>query len=271
MQPKNSGKSWIARQSPFIAASALTGFLFLTLLLYPIANTVAFSWKTIPKALTATEVQNAIFTSFYAALLATLINLLLSIPLAYTLARQEFLGKTAVEAAIDVPTLIPHDAAGVALLLVLSPKSPVGGLLANVGLQFTETLFGVVAAMAFVSSPFMIRTAQEAFKAVNPELEKVARSLGATPLQAFLHITLPLSLRGILTGCLLTWARAISEFGAVVVIAYYPKTIPVIVYDRFVSYGLRAATPITALVILLAIAIFALIKAVSAKPLKPVY
>jgi len=123
------------------------------------------------------------------------------------------------------------------------------------GLCFTETLWGIVIAMAFVSAPFMIRAAQEAFESVDVELEMVARSLGASPARVFWHVTLPLSARGILRGCLLTWGRAISEFGAVVILAYYPMSAPVALYYLFITRGLSAAIPMTGLLVLMALAI----------------
>jgi molybdate/tungstate transport system permease protein len=125
--------------------------------------------------------------------------------------------------------------------------------------------------MAFVSSPFMIRSAEEAFTAVNPAMERTARSLGATNFKVFTDVTFPLAHRGVLTGCLLTWARAVSEFGAVVMLAYFPKTAPVQLYDVFVSEGLGAALPISGLLIALAIVIFVAFRVAASKPTRPVY
>ena len=100
---------------------------------------------------------------------------------------------------------------------------------------------------------------------VSPAMEQVARSLGATDLRVFSHITLPLALRGILTGFILTWARAVSEFGAVVILSYYPKTIPIHLFDVFVSEGLKAALPINGLLILIALLILFSFKLMATK------
>jgi len=207
----------------------------LAFLLLPITNTVFSSADRLGEALTDAKTVNAIITSFYAAFLATLVTFALGVPLAYILARREFTGKQLVDAVIDLPILIPHNAAGIALLLLLGPKTLVGAGLSQVGLSFVDSLFGVVAAMTFVSSPFMIRSAEDTFKSVDPNIEKVARSLGASRFKAFIHVTFPLAFRGILTGCLLTWARGVSEFGAVIVLAYYPKTAAVHLYEVFVN------------------------------------
>jgi len=264
-------KGWLREKSTFIIVSAILGFFMLVFLLLPIINTVALSMDKLGSALTSFEARDAIFMSFYAAFLATLFTFILGLPLAYVLARYNFPGKSIIDASIDLPILIPHDAAGIALLLLFGPRTIIGAGFSSIGINFVDTLFGIVLAMAFVSSPFMIRSAEEAFKAVNPDMEKVARSLGASNFKAFLHVTFPLALRGILTGCLLTWARSISEFGAVIVLASVPRTAPVYLYDIFVNQGLSAAIAISALLIVTAVAIFVVIKLVTTKPLKPVY
>lgn len=265
------GESWLREKSPFIIVSAALGFFMLLFLLLPIFNTVAVSADKLSFAIMSAETRDAIFMSFYAAFLATIFTFIFGVPLAYILARYNFPGKSIVEASIDLPILIPHDAAGIALLLLFGPRTIIGSGFSSIGINFIDTLFGIVLAMAFVSSPFMIRSAEEAFKAVNPEMEKVARSLGASSLKVFLHVTFPLAFRGILTGCLLTWARAISEFGAVIILASTPRTAPVYVYSVFVNQGLNAALPITALLMIAAVTIFIIIKLIAAKPLKPVY
>ncbi len=262
---------WVRERSPFVIASALLGALILLFLILPVADSIFTSAGGLYEALMSEGVRRSITTSFYAAFITTLIALILGVPLAFILSRYEFPGKRLIDSVIDIPILIPHNAAGIALLMLLGPRSPIGSLFSGVGISFTDTLFGVVAAMLFVSSPFMIRSAEEAFKSIDPSLEKVARSLGASSFQTFAHILLPLSLRGILTGCLLTWARAISEFGAVVILAYNPKTAPVYLYDVFVSEGLKSSAPINGLLIILALAVFVGLKFLAAKPTKPVY
>lgn len=212
--------------------------------------------------------MNAILTSFYCALVATVFTLTMGVPFAYLFVRTEFPGKRILDSLIDLPILIPHDAAGIALLIVLAPTFPIGMLFSGIGIKVIDTYWGIVLAMAFVSAPFMVRSAQEAFKSVNPEMEKIGRSLGATRSRVFIHLILPLALRGILTGCVLTWARSVSEFGAVIMIAYFPKTAPVYLYEVFLTGGLQAALPITGLLILLAIMVLVVFRALFAKPTK---
>jgi molybdate/tungstate transport system permease protein len=240
-------------------------------LLVPVIGSITSGASGLPEAMTDTQTLNAIGTSFYCAFLAMLLMFVLGVPFAYLFIRREFPGKKVIDSLIDIPILIPHNTAGIALLTILSPNEPIGSAFSNLGIGFVDTVWGIVAAMAFVSAPFMIRSAQEAFQSVDPAMEKSARGLGATRFKVFRHITLPLASRGILTGCVLTWARAVSEFGAVILIAYFPKTAPVYLYDVFVSQGLNAALPISALLILLAIVILVIFKFVASKPKKSVY
>jgi len=247
--------SWLRARSPFIIASAVLGAGMVIFLMLPIASSIVGSATGIPGALEDAGTRNAIFTSFYCAFLSTLFTMILGVPLAYVFARYAFAGKSFIEPLIDLPILIPHNAAGIALLMILSPNSIVGGFFERLGIGFVDTAMGIVVAMAFVSAPFMIRSAQDAFVSVNPAMEHVAKSLGASELQVFRHISFPLAVRGVLTGCLLTWARSISEFGAVVILAYYPITAPIDLYDTFVTEGLSRALPINGLLILIAVVI----------------
>lgn len=249
--------SWIRQKSPFVLASAILGMLMVLFLIIPLLGSISYSLPGLPAAFIDARTLNAIFTSFYCAFLATIFVFILGVPFAYMFVRYDFYGKRFLDSVIDLPILIPHNAAGLALLSVLAPASPIGGAFKLFGVEFVDTVFGIVAAMAFVSAPFLIRSAQEAFGSVSFTMEKTARSLGASNFQVFRHVTFPLALRGILTGCLLTWARAISEFGAVIVLAYLPKTAPVYLSDVFEGEagGLKAALPISTLLIILAIVI----------------
>jgi molybdate/tungstate transport system permease protein len=263
--------AWLKRRSPFIVASSVLGLVMGLFIIIPILGALANSAGGLQNALASSEVTSAIFMSFYCALLATLFVFVFGIPFAYVLSKYEFLGKKAVDSLIDLPILIPHNAAGLALLVVLGRAYPIGSFFNGLGITFQDTIFGIVAAMAFVSCPFMIRSAQEAFLAVNPAMERTARSLGATNFKVFVHVTFPLALRGILTGCLLTWARAVAEFGAVVVLAEFPLTAPVLLYNLSSTGGLSVELAVTGLLIIFAIAILAIFKTVTSKPTGAVY
>lgn len=256
---------WIRKKSSFLLASSLLGSVMLIFLYTPIVGSLVNSATGIPATVGDQRTISAISTSFYCAMMATIFTLIFGVPLAYLISRYEFPGKQVLDSILDLPILIPHNAAGIALLLVVSPGSFIGKTLATLGIRFVDTIYGVVISMAFVSAPFMIRSAQDAFASIDPKMEKVARSLGATQSKTFFYVTLPLAYRGILTGCLLTWARAVSEFGAVVVLAYYPKTVPVHLFDVFLGEGLKAALPINGLLMVLALLILILYRSTGGK------
>ncbi len=239
------------------------GLLLLLFILVPLVATIfASSPSEFAEGVADKGVLNSLWLTFLAAFTATAIALVLGIPLAYLLARREFPGKNLVQGLIDLPIIIPHTAAGVALLMVFGRKGLLGEPLASVGLYFTQNFAGIVVAMLFVSLPLLIDTARETFSLVDSRLEGVARTLGASPWSAFRRVTLPLAWRGIVTGSVLMWARGISEFGAVVILAYNPKAISVLVYERFAGFGLSAALPVTALLLILALVILVLTRAV---------
>ena len=202
------------------------------------------------------EVMGSIWLTLYAALIATAIGCLLGVPLAYLLARANFPGKRLVEGLIDIPIVVPHTAAGIALLFVFGRNFVVGKAFDTIGIQFVDSTAGIVIAMLFVSIPFLIDSAKEGFKKVDVRLEKVARSLGASPWQAFFKISLPLAWRSIVAGNIMMWARGISEFGAVLILAYHPMIAPVLVYERFETYGLDYARPVAVLLIVVCLIVF---------------
>jgi molybdate/tungstate transport system permease protein len=262
---------WIKEKSPFILISTILGVLMVLFIIIPLIGSIGSSLQGLPAAFTDPQTLKAIFTSFYCALLATVFVFVLGVPFAYVFAKHDFTGKRFLDAIIDLPILIPHNAAGLALVLMLAPSSPIGAVFRFFGVEFVDTIYGIVVAMAFVGAPFLIRSAQEAFGSVNFAMEKAARSLGASSFQVFWHVTFPLALRGILVGCLLTWARAVSEFGAVVILAYFPKTAPVQLFDAWESGGLAAALPISSLLIILAVVILFGFKLVASKTARLVH
>jgi molybdate/tungstate transport system permease protein len=249
----------------FIASFAAAGTVLLLFVLLPLLSTLigtplAALWAAIMDA----QVQAALGLTFYAAAWAMLLALLTGVPLAYLLARHSFPGKRWVEGIINLPIVVPHTAAGIALLMIFGRQMPVGRALGAVGLRFTDDVPGIVVGMLFVSLPFLVNTAREAFAQVDPELERVAETMGASRWQAFFHVTLPLARRGIMAGAVMMWGRGISEFGAIVILAYHPKIIPVLVYERFAGFGLDAARPVAVILILASLAVFVLLQALLA-------
>lgn len=209
-------------------------------------------------------VLKSIWLSVYSAFLATLIAFLFGTPLAYFLAQKDFWGKRMVNNIIDLPMVIPHIAAGIILYGVFNQSGPLGGPLSNI-ITFQDAVSGIVVAMLFVSVPFFVNSAREGFESVNPRLENVSRTLGESPWGTFYKVSFPLAAPNILTGAILAWARGISEYAAVAIIAYFPKTAPILIRDRFTSYGLTSSRPATLLLIAVCLLIFTLLRLVSSK------
>lgn len=248
------------RRSALDIFFSLAGGVVLLFLVAPLASTF---FRTTPASFWDTlrdpEVLAAIRLTFFAALSAVAFGLLTGVPLAYLFARRSFPGKRLLEAIVNLPLVIPHTAAGVALLLVFGREGFFGKAFAPFGITFTDTAAGIIVAMAFVGMPFLVNMGREAFAQVDPEYELAAMTDGASHWQAFYHVTMPQAWRGVMTGALMMWARGVSEFGAVVILAYHPKVVPVLVYERFEGFGLAAAQPLALLLILCALLVFVLI------------
>jgi molybdate/tungstate transport system permease protein len=195
----------------------------------------------------------ALETTFLTATAATLIAALCGSPIAYALSRTSFRWRSLIAAIVDLPLLIPHPVAGIAILLLVSRNTAFGSALMDMGLRVVGTPAGITAAMLFVSAPLYISAAREAFARVDSHYEFMARTLGDTPWSAFRRVTLPLARRGLMSAAIVTWARSVSEFGAVVVLAYNPKVVSVLSYDRFTTGGLRDALPIAATLVVVSL------------------
>ncbi|MCD6415582.1 MAG: ABC transporter permease, partial [Planctomycetes bacterium] len=198
--------------------------------------------------------------SVCAAGTATAIALALGVPAGYVLARRDFPGKAVIQGLVDLPVVVPHTVAGIALLGVLGREGIVGAAGQAVGLRFVDAFPGTVAAMLFLSAPFVVNAARSGFEAVSPRLENVSRSLGAGPALTFFKVSMPLASGSILSGAVMCWARAVSEFGAIVIIAYYPRVACTLIYDRFNAFGLSASRPAAVLLVLLCLFLFTLVR-----------
>ncbi|MDY1591706.1 MAG: ABC transporter permease [Methanofastidiosum sp.] len=239
-----------------LVVGTLFNLLFKQLVISP-ANFIAI--------LKEPSVLKSIGLTLYASFLATILAVIFGTPLAYAVARNNFYGKNIIEAIIDVPVIIPHTVAGIALFSLLSIRSPVGSVFANLGIVFQDSLWGIVVAMLFVSYPLFVNSAKDGFLSINPNYERVARTLGASQWKSFYQIALPLSYNSLLSGAIMSWARGISEFGAIVVIAYYPMIAATLIFYRFNTGGLKESQPIAVLLILLCFVIFLFLRLISNK------
>ena len=205
-------------------------------------------------------VLNAILISLSASFVSTLIAFVFGVPLAYLLAREDFAGRSFLEGTLDIPMMIPHIVAGIALYCVFMRSGLIGAPLEKIGIIFTDTFLGIVVAMLFMSFPYLVNTAKEGFRSVDVRLENVARSLGASPWKVFREISFPLAFPSIFNGVVLCWARGISEFSAVLILAYFPKSAPILIYEKFTTFGLASSRPISVLLILICLLIFVFLR-----------
>ena len=202
------------------------------------------------------DVQRSIGLTLWVSMAATFAFALGGIPLAYLLARHDFVLKRLILGIIDLPIVIPHSAAGIAILGFVSRDSYLGKLGSMIELDFVGAPAGIAIAMAFVSIPYLISSARDGFLSVPLRLEQAALNLGASPSRVFFTISLPLAWRNVVSGLILMFARGMSEFGAIVIIAYHPMVTPVLIWERFNSFGLGYARPVAVIFILVSLMFF---------------
>ena len=263
----SAARLWRSRAAPsrpgilyllcWFLGSILVAFLVLPL----VALGLTQSGTSLAAIARVADVRNAIVLSLEGAFLSASAAALIGVPLAYALARTSFPGKGVVAALVDLPLAVPHTVAGIALLMAFGRQGMLGEpLQALVGLKFWGTVAGIVVAMLFVSAPYTVNAARIGFEAVDPRLEKIARTLGLGPWRTFWRITIPLARRSILTGVTLTYARSISEFGAVVILVYYPMTAPVEIYELFLRFGLDQAAAAAVLLLIVSLSLFVVLR-----------
>ena len=256
------------RKSPVvpIVAGALSASLLALFVLPLVALFADAGWSGLVAAAGDRAFQTTVEFTLLASGLAVGLGVLTGVPLGYVLARYRFPGRSVVESLVLVPVVIPHLVVGLALVLLLAPSAPLGAVVAHLGIPVFDATAGVVAVMLYVGSSYVVLSSELAFRAVDEELLESARSLGASPAEAFLSVTLPSAARGIVTGALLMWARGVSEVGGFLILAYavYPSfpwsgpvtnTASVFIFN-FYGIDPSAAIGFAALLVLVSLAIF---------------
>jgi len=241
----------------FFWISVLSALLVLGFLALPMLNMMTAPESTaLSEALSDSQVMDSVLLSLYTAGITALICLLAGTPFAYLLARKTFPGKRLIMSIVDIPIVIPHPVVGIAILSVTGRNHWFGRILIDLGIRIMGSRNGIVAVMVFVAIPFFINAAREGFSSVSTRLENVSMSLGASRFSTFRKITLPLAWRSILAGLIMSAARALSEFGAVVVVAYHPMIAPVLMYERYEAYGLRYSQPVAFILVTISLLVF---------------
>lgn len=210
----------------------------------------------------ATVVQ-AVWLSLTTSALTVILGVALGTPLAYLLARRRFWGRRALDTLVDLPMVLPPSVAGIALLMAFGRRGLLGGWLDDMGVSIAFTQTAVVLAQLFVAAPFYIKTAAAGFAEVDRDLEQAAAVDGASPFEVFRLITLPLARTALITGAVLTWARALGEFGATIIFAgNFPgrtQTMPLAIYIGF-ELDLNVALTLAAILLAISFGVLALIK-----------
>jgi molybdate/tungstate transport system permease protein len=254
----------MTRNNPFNWILLILSSLVLLYILAPLAGMFLHtSGSEFFDTIKDREVTGSIWLSLWVSFAATFFFAFGAIPLAWLLARRKFPMKNLVQGIIDLPVVLPHTAAGIAILGFISRDGLLGKTANTLGLTLINNPAGIALAMAFVSLPFLINSARDGFASVPERLEKAALSLGASRSRVFFTISLPLAWRSIITGFVMMFARGMSEFGAIIIVAYHPMVAPVLIYERFSSFGLKYARPASVLFIIVALAVFILLRLVS--------
>jgi molybdate transport system permease protein len=197
------------------------------------------------------QVGSSVKLSFVTSVTTTFLSLLIGIPAAYALSRFKYPLPLVVDTILDMPIVLPPLVAGVALLTVL--RYWLGPLFDALGIQVHYTARGIVVAQLFIAAPFAVRAIKAAFDDITPRYEEVARTLGCTPFQAFRLVGLPLARHGILAGAIMTWARAVSEFGPILIFCTASEktaVLPIRVY-LFNSAGDVAGGVVTSVILII--------------------
>ncbi|HET7725691.1 MAG TPA: ABC transporter permease [Candidatus Limnocylindrales bacterium] len=218
----------------------------------------------LPAAARSPVVIDALVLSLVTTAVSLLLTLAVGIPLAFVLARRSFRGAALVETIVDLPIVLPPSVAGLALLLLLGRRGPLGEPLVALGLQIPFTTLAVIAAQTFVAAPFFIRAARTGFAGVDRDLEDAARVDGASERQLFTAITLPLARSALGAGLVMCWARALGEFGATIMfagnVAGRTQTLPLVVYGEFQGGDLEASVAAATILVLAAFGVLAAVR-----------
>jgi molybdate transport system permease protein len=240
--------------------------LFAVFLALPVVTLIARS--ILSGSLAGVAGSSAVLAALALSLATTGVSLVLTIifglPLAFVLARRSFRGKWLVESIVDLPIVLPPSVAGLALLLVLGRRGVLAGPLQATGVDIAFTAVAVILAQTFVSAPFFIRSARAGIAGVDRDLEDAARADGASEARLFRDVTVPLAGAALAAGLVMSWARALGEFGATIMFAGNiegrTQTLPLVVYAEFQAGDLDASIAAAAILVLAALGVLVAVR-----------
>jgi molybdate transport system permease protein len=248
-----------------VAVLVLAG-TFAIFLALPILTLVSRS--VLNGALASIAGSSALLAALGLSLVTTAVSLVLTIifglPLAFVLARRSFRGKWLVEAIVDLPIVLPPAVAGLALLLVFGRRGVLAGPMQAAGIDIAFTVVAVILAQTFVSAPFFVRSARVGIAGVARDLEDAARVDGASEARLFRDVTVPLAGAVLAGGLVMSWARALGEFGATIMFAGSvegrTQTLPLVVYAEFQAGELDASIAGATILVLAALAVLVAVR-----------
>jgi molybdate transport system permease protein len=234
----------------------------------PFALLIHTSPGTLLRYLGSSAVMQAIVLSLWTSAVSLLITVVFGTPLAYVLGRGKFFGKGVLEVLIDWPIVLPPAVAGIALLMTLGRRGLIGGWLDRAGIEIPFTPIAVIVAQTFVSCPYYIKAASVGFSSISQGILDAAALDGASPIQRFRNVTVPLAFRSLMVGGALTWSRALGEFGATIIFAgNYPgrtQTMPLAVYIGF-EIDIHQALTLAAILLIISFGLLMGIRAAYSK------
>ena len=236
-----------------LAVSLIAGIFVCLIVLPMVALFTTTSFGELVCQFRSPIVLSAILISLKTSLTVVLLALCLGIPMAYLMATKNFKGKEILDTLVDLPISMPPLVAGMALLILLGGNSKLGNLLSSHGIDLIFSIKGIIIAQLFVSTPFLIKSAREAFESINKNVINASMTLGASKFYTFRKVMLPLAKNGIYTGMIMTWTRALGEFGATSMVAgcipFKTETMTVAIYQNAMSGELASATAIALLLL----------------------
>jgi molybdate transport system permease protein len=244
--------------NPVVAGLAAICALFFIL---PLTGLVIRApWSSMTSVITSSTSLDALWLTLIASLATTALALVFGFPLAWLLARVDFHGKALLRGLATLPMVLPPVVGGIALLLAYGRKGIIGEpLYSAIGLSLPFTTPGVIVAEAFVAMPFFVITLESGLRSMNVRLEDAARSLGASRLTVFRRVTLPLIAPSLLAGTVLTWSRAVGEFGATITFAGnlpgVTQTAPLAIYISQSSDNIEEAIALSLVLVVVSLAV----------------
>jgi molybdate transport system permease protein len=244
--------------------------LFLLFIILPlVAVFLNLDLQSLISELRNSQVTNALTLGIATSLLSTLGAFAFGVPTAYLLATRNFVGKKLMDTALDIPIVLPPAVAGLALLLALAPRGILGPSLRQLGLILPGSTLAVILSQFFVASPFVLRSSKAAFENVDRKLIDSARLLNPSKFSVFFTVTLPLAANGVLAGVVMTWARAMGEFGATLMFAGnlpgVTQTMPLAIYVLMAEDPI-ASNVLSAILVIASFSILGIFKWLSSRP-----